>query len=43
MEAKTSSLKIQENMQLSNGQLSEDDKIALQSLGNLETTNPFIV
>lgn len=35
--------KIQENMQLSNGQLSEDDKIALQSLENLGTTNPFNV
>lgn len=33
--------KIQENAQLSNGELSEDDKIALQSLENLDSTNPF--
>ena len=39
----TASTKINENMQLSNGKLSEDDKIALQSLENLNTTNPFNV
>lgn len=35
--------KIQENAQLSNGELSDDDKIALQSLENLGATNPFYV
>lgn len=34
-------LKIQEDALMNNGELSEDAKIALKSLNNLEATNPF--